>query len=92
MAMSQFVIPRRFRRGKQNDLTLQDVPGSPFDLAQDRELVERRVEPRVSLNPPTRYSVELAWNDSFVELRHRLRVPGLTSVPQGLMEGGCAPL
>ncbi len=37
--------------------------GESFDLAQDRELVERPVEPRVSL-----YIILLARNDSFVEL------------------------
>jgi hypothetical protein len=62
-AVSQFVIPRRTRRGIQNDLVLNDPPGFPFDFAQGGEPAEPRVSPNIIL---------LARNDSFFELRHRL--------------------
>jgi hypothetical protein len=42
-------IPQsQVRAGIQNDLIFCNFPGFPFDFAQDREPVERPVEPRVS--------------------------------------------
>ena len=75
------IPPGGMRAGIQNGLIDNSSPGFPFDfaqggesfdLAQDRELVERPVEPRVSLN-----LVLLARNDSFVELRHSLGREGI---------------
>jgi hypothetical protein len=88
--MSEFVISRRKRREIQNGLICCDLPGFPFDFAQGGE----PVEPRVSLNPPIRYGIELArskiptssaGNDNFVELLHRLRISVPTSAPQGII-------
>jgi hypothetical protein len=80
------------RAGIQNDLIFRDFPGFPFDFAQDREPVERPVEPRVSANPASSagqapYRVRgrlagLARNDGFVELRHSLFGPGLLGMIQ----------
>jgi hypothetical protein len=77
------------RPGIQNDLIFRHFPGFPFgfaqggesfDLAQDREPVERPVEPRVSTAifglARSKIPTSSAGNDSFFELRHSLIAEG----------------
>jgi hypothetical protein len=79
--VSQFVIPRRKRRGIQNDLIFFDFPGFPFGFAQGGEPVEPRVSPNI---------VGLARNDGLFELQHSQKGAGFFLAPSGWQEEATA--